>query len=417
MLNNGTTLLIDRDPRFNSVSYSVCILGGSRDESASSIGTTHVLEHMLFKRTKHKTSHAIACIIDELGGDVNAFTDAMSLCIHGTVPARQFSKLRDFINELLFCANFNPKDLKTEKEVIRQEILESGDNPAEAVYEHFTKLLWPNSSLGLPIFGTLETLSEVTISSLFERLSQLLCGSRIVIGVVGCVDLDATIRYVEDTFGALPRSSRPLNEAPLSSNGIGYVSRPVSQSYLALGYPWPSVVHEDYLIATVIASIMGQGMSSRLFQLIREKHGLTYDINAHIDAYHDISVFCISATLERKNLDQALSLIAREIQDLASTIISNAEFERAISFHKSQLEMERDDIESRLWRAIDSEVFFGRHVSTLDVIDRLGALKISDATRFMNKWSTLSNCLLVLGGDIDGYSVQPEIQNLCGASA
>lgn len=396
---NGTTVLVDRAPSFHSVSFGVCAVGGSQEERPEVVGITHLVEHLLFKRTHQKSTREIAYAIDDLGGDLNAFTDTDSLCLYGSVPNYLLQGGIELIAELLFDGAFTESDLGLEREIIRQEILESEEVASDLTYQRFCSHFWAGSMLAYPVFGTRTSLEQMDYTTVKDRLRELLTGKRLIIGVVGDVTLDQVVPLLEARFGALPAGERPLPLEPEQHFGSFHAPSKSSQTVLMLGRGWPGMHHDDYLLGLVVAAALGQGSSSRLFQKIREEHALTYDIDVTVDSYPKSGAMVISGAFEHDHVQEALTLIQGELSALREHSLEPKEFLRTVNSLSAQIHMEGDNLRGRLWRLIDSEQYFGRYVGWDEVQRRFLALRYEDLPQFFERWLEPERELLILGGE------------------
>lgn len=412
-IGNGITVLLDRTPMFQSVACAVCLLGGSCDETLETIGITHLLEHLLFKQTKHKSTKDIALTIDQFGGCINAYTDTNALCLYGVVPRRRHEDLLRFFSELLWENQIVDRQLEVEKEIVRQEILESLDDPDDFLYQQFQEKLWPHSLLGLPVFGTLETVERFGRAALEKRRGELLVGKKLVVVLVGDIELLQVERMLKEIFPEVPLGQRVLIETPKFSSGVHVCPRAMSQAQFMLGCPWPGFRSDDYLAGLVLSSVLGDSSASRLFQALREERGLAYSVYTDIDSYHDASAFHIYSAVERGGLQDALAVSVDELEKIANQAITQAELERAVSMFSAQLEMCVDEIVSRLWRALEMELAFERQIPPAEMLSKLQRLQVGDIQEFARKWLVKDNFLLVLGGDIDGFDVDQKLLRKC----
>lgn len=417
VLDNGVTVLIDRDPRWNTVACAVCVLGGLRDENFQQVGITHLVEHLLFKRTKRRDTLAVAQALDDLGGDINGFTDADSLCLHAVVPKNQFPDLFGLFSELLLECEFTDSDLRIEKEVIRQEIIESNDDPEDAVYQCFAENFWPGSILAQPVFGSLKSVESFSAADVTQRLADLLVGSRIVVGIVGDVEPDSCVELVQSQLAGLPTGEKSQFQSPIPSTGTAKVVKQVEQVHLILGAPWPAERDSDYLAGELLSTMLGEGMSSRLFQLLREQHGLVYDIGSGVDAFPDVAALEISAVVERKNLGRSLSLLTEELRNLIHKGVKESEFQRAIRMNCAAIEMEVDSISSRLWRAIEQEVLHGRYRSPAESVAAVQAVTSAQVSEVIDRYLQPGRFLLALAGDVEEVELEQCVQEWCAPSA
>ncbi len=413
VLANGITVIVDRGVHFRAVSIVLCLIGGSRDEQLQTLGLTHLLEHLLLKRTKRRSTLELAEYMDELGGTVNAYTDTESLCIFGTVSQNDWRKLLTLFSELLLEPDFREEDLSLEKLIIRQEILESEDDPSEVVGEEFAKQLWPESMLGLPVFGTTDTVDQCSLDAVRARCLELIAGERIVIVASGNVSADEVATEVENIFTHLPTAPRPTSLPPKVGHGVHLVPVSVSQVYIALGCPWPGMQHSDYLAGLIISNVLGGTMSSRLFQELREKRGLAYSIYSDVEAYPDIGALVIGACVERTTLQATLAAMSEQVGLLRETQITGEELRRTKQMMLAQMLMNMDDGEGRMWRALRSELNFGRYVSVDEVSEKLTRISLDDIRTLATRSLECGKFLLIVGGELDGLEVTGEIRKLC----
>ncbi len=413
ILENGVTVLVDRDPRWNSVACAVCVIGGLRGEKVEEVGITHLVEHVLFKRTKQRDTLSLAQALDDLGGDVNGFTDADSLCLHAVVPKQQFPEAFALFSELLLDCDFSESDLRVEKDVIRQEIIEASDDPEDAVYQCFAEHFWPNSMLAQPVFGTVQSLETFTAHDVRKKLTALLQGSRIVVGIVGDVDSDDCLALVEKYFSALPTGSRGSFETPSPAAGTARVVKQVEQVHVILGAPWPAQRDENYFAGELVSTVLGEGMSSRLFQLLREKHGLVYDVGSGVDTFPDVAALEVSAVVEPKNLGQALSLLVEELERIRTKGVTDDELQRAIRMTAASIEMEVDSISSRLWRAVEQEVLHGRYRSPAESVRAVRAVTAAHVQQVIDRHLHPGRFLLALAGDVEELEIEQSVLEWC----
>lgn len=414
-LPNGVTVLVERAEQFKSAAVALSLLGGSTDETTETIGLTHLLEHVLFKRTLKKSTRDIARTMDSFGGHLNAFTDIDSLSLVADVQASRIETLIRFFCELIDEPAFSEDDLRLEKDVIRQEIAEAYDDPQFVVYDTFSRSFWPKSVVGLPVFGRNETVATFSREQLLNRLKELCVGKRMVLAAAGNVDPDKILRLAESLFSSLLVGSILRSEGDVSTGcGVRIIPQPTGQVYFVLGRPWPCLQHEQFYTGELVSTFIGEAMSSRLFQLIREEQGLAYDIGSGVECYAETAAFLISANVERANVPRAIELISSMSDDLFKNGAQLEEIELAKQSALAQLEMEGDSIGGRLWRLIGSEVDYGRYESREEVAERVAACQPKDVQKFLSDWFAPGRGLMVLGGDVDGIEVPSELTKLCG---
>ncbi len=435
-LSNGLTLLLDPDSRFSTTSFGICILGGLRDEPSEKLGITHLLEHLLFKRTKTKDVRQIAALMDSFGSGIEAFTDADSLCLQATVAQGEVRELIAFIAELLCQTAFNEQDLERERGVVRQEILDCEDDPGEIVFQELSKRFWPSDVLRHPVFGELATVDSITLDQLYARLKQLLVGRRIIIGLSGAFAVDAVKEQVTDLFAKLPEGARPPRVPAKTSAGTSVLARPFNQVYFALACPWPAELDSNYLAGQLLSFVLGEAMSSRLFQVIREQEGLLYDIGSGVDAFATTAMLVVSGAVERKRFLKVIDLVLGEIQKVREHQITASELEEAKRHFSSQYLLEADCLGSRLWRAIETESMYERYVSVKESKKKVESITSGSILTLVEEWlpalqsskskpqpspeSKNSNAKLSaqftfsVGGDVEGLKLPKNLLDLCG---
>lgn len=412
-LHNGITLLVDSDTRFNSVALCFCLRGGLRDETPETVGISHILEHLLFKRSGKRSQRDIAEFIDSVGGQVNASTDTESICLYGVVPGERLPELVDFFSELLTDNAVLEEDFELEREVIAQEMSEAEDSVFDVLIESLSKTMWKGSVLGFPVFGTRASLESFTLSLVKQRLSELCVGSRLVIAASGNVDKSQLVKTVEKHFSNIPEGRKARKDNASFHSGLELIQKQATQVYMALAFPWPSLLSEQYISGIVGASALGEGVSSRLFQLLREEHGLTYDISATIDSYTDVGACIISGAFEPKNVEQALTLLHAELESIREEGLSQEEFYRVKRSLLSHVMLERDRHEDRLWRSVNSELWYGRNVSLDEVQKSLEQLTLKEVNKCLNQWILNKKALLVLCGDVASVIVPEKLKAVC----
>jgi len=392
----------------------VSLEGGLGDESEAQVGISHLLEHLLFKRTGRRSTRDLAVQMDEFGGEINAYTESSRISLYGVVPATRLHELINFFAELIVDARFEESDLAVEKEIVRQEILEANDSPSEVTYQALCKILWPSSIYRFPVFGTLDSVTRLRESDLRARLKQISCGKRLTVAVAGDVEPGAFTSWVEDAFGKLPSGEWERKKVADMASGTTSAVHPVTQVHLALCQQFPALSDPDYLESLVFAGIFGDGLSSRLFQLLREEKGIAYDVSAHVEAMADQNLFVTSAVLERENVDEALSLILSELRKVRQDSITEAELERMKKYISAQLEMEYDSLSSRLWRLIEGETYLGRYLAVEEVLKRAEAITTESISKFIRERISFSGSALALGGNVKGLKLSDEVKAFCG---
>jgi predicted Zn-dependent peptidase len=372
VLPNGLTLILDSATQFRSASVIITAVGGSRVESAKISGAAHLLEHLLFKRTKTLDAKQIAAQIDDFGGEINAFTDSESLCLYGTVIKSRVLELFEFLSDMLLQPDFNKADLAIEKLIVRQEILEAQDDVSDFLSQEFRKLVWANDPLAAPIFGTPESVHALGMGQMKHELKKILQGKKLVIAISG-VDANRKelLDRIDKLYGTLEPGERPKFSSKLVPTSKKTCARPSKQTHLHIGWGWPDLCSDRYLAGMCLVSLLGYGVSSRLFQVLREEEGLCYDLGLNVDAYPDTAYCDFYSVFEPQNFLKITELLKREIDNLCSNGVREEEFLRTKRLIRAQLEMEEDSPRGKLWRAVESEIAHERLISTDEILGKL----------------------------------------------
>ena len=405
ILNNGVTVVTEVDNRFNSAGVVVCLKGGLVDEPADQLGVTHLLEHLLFKRTSKYDRFGIAAKLDELGGEVNAVTDLDTLCIYGFVPGELVYELTEFIFELISEADFTQADLNLEKEIIKQEILESFDDPADLLTQEFYKGSFPGSNLSSPVFGTVETVDSLSLEDCQQRRNKLWCGSRIFITAMGGVDESRFVELIHKRLGGITKGEPFVRPKVLPFFDRRSIEYRFNQLYYLAARNWPGVGTDDYLIGHLTSILLGGSNTSRLFQRLREEKGLVYDISTSVESIFNVGMLISTAVTERAKGQDVISLASYVTDELLHGGVTEAEFIRAQSMLRAVLEMEQDSLSGRLWRLVESEVMLGRNVSTAEIAERLHNMTLAEVNQFCRRQTVNSQSSAIVLGDVAGVTV------------
>ena len=413
ILPNGLTILSEDVPGSRSLSLAIVLRGGSGDETNSELGITHLLEHLLFRRTKSRTNKQIAALMDELGGDVNAYTDTESIALVGSVPADRAEDLLQLFSDMLLEAAFNESDLKLEKDIIAQEILEAQDDPIDVLTQEFSECFWLTGALAKPVFGTIKSVPKLSLKMTYKRIKAMLCGKRILIGAAGNINFDLTTK-IAALFGSLPSGEAFELKIPKSvGSGQAIRMHPSSQCYLALGIKAPGLKHEDFIATNLLSMLLGEGSSSRLFQKVREDRGLAYSLFTFLDSYSTRSAFVISGTFNREEYGDALNLIAEELRLIREGDISEEEFSRARSCFRAQVLLASESLSTKLWRLIETEIIFGRYIELEEVLVKLDNVNLKHLIELSHQILKPKGWTAVTVGDVKGFKYPKALERLC----
>lgn len=385
VLDNGVRIITEEIPHVRSVSLGVWVNVGSRDEEEENSGTAHFIEHMLFKGTEKRTAREIAESLEAVGGSINAFTTKEYTCYHARVLDEHFGLALDVIADMLFGSLFADRDIEREKNVIIEEIKMYEDTPDELVHDMLTGTMWGRHALGRPVIGREEVVREIDRPRLLQFYDRYYRHGDMVISCVGNIEHSRVVERVTRAFGHLaPVNGARRYEAPRAANRAVCRRKDTEQVHLCLGTEGLALSHDDVYPVYVINTVLGGGMSSRLFQKVREERGLVYSVFSYHSSYHDTGLFGVYAGLNGENMDQVVAIILEEIEDLKTKGIGEEELERTKDQLKGGFLLSLENVNGRMSRLAKSELYLGRLTPPDEVVARLQAVTGDQILRVTN---------------------------------
>jgi len=389
VLDNGIRVVSERIPSVRSASIGVWADVGSRDESASRNGITHFLEHMVFKGTRNRSVTDIARSLESLGGYLNAFTTKEHTCFYARVLDIHLTQAMDVLSDLVLHATFKRAELEKEKLVVIEELKNAEDSPEDIIHDYFDKALFPRHPLGFPIIGTEENLRRFGQDDLRAYVSHHYRSGRMVVAAAGNVDHARLVQLVERFFRGIPsgrgRGGRPQGPTRSTKPVLAEFARPINQAHICLGTIAYGIRHRDRFPLLVMNALLGEGMSSRLYQTIREKHGLAYTVYSYITMLSDTGVFGAYLGTDRKNIENATELVYHELERLKTKPVSRAELARTQSQIKGTMMLGLENMSSRMMRLGSSELYFGTFSSLDSILKRIEAVTPEAVHRVANR--------------------------------
>ncbi|MDD3653084.1 MAG: pitrilysin family protein [Desulfotomaculaceae bacterium] len=378
-LSNDLHILTEKVPHVRSVALGFWVDVGSRDEVPENNGVSHFIEHLLFKGTQKRSAKQIAETLDAVGGQLNAFTTKEYTCFYARVLDEHFDLAFDLLNDMLFGSNFATNDIDRERNVIIEEIKMYEDAPDELVHDVFAGSMWQGHALGRPIIGTAEVIAQIPREKIIEFYQTHYNPGNLVVTVAGNIEHEAVICKLRPVLEAR-KGSRPVRSmlAPLPKRDIVCRSKDTEQVHLCLGTPGLSLDNKKSYTFQIINTVLGGGLSSRLFQEIREQRGLVYSVYSYHSSYHDTGLFCIYAGLSKQNVDEALSLIFKQINDIRKNSITPEELQRAKDQLKGNLLLSLESVSTRMSRLGKSQLYLGKIVQPEEVVEKLNKVTIED---------------------------------------
>jgi predicted Zn-dependent peptidase len=350
-LKNGLTVATAEMPHMTSVSVGIWVGVGSRHEPVELNGVCHFIEHLLFKGTHRRSAREISQAVEGIGGYLNAFTSEETTCFHARAGHERFEELLDVLMDMLLESKFAPVEIGKEREVIKEEISMYLDEPQHHVQELLNETLWPGQPLGSPITGTNVTLNRMGRSQLVNFLKHKYVSGSTVVAVAGRIQHRQAVRTVEKYARRLKRGDRPAFAPVRNEQNAPRVrlhTKKTEQTQIALGIRTCSRHDERRYALRLLNAILGENMSSRLFQVIREDRGLAYSIYSSPSFFADTGDLVISAGLDTQNVSKALTLILKELRKLRKSAVSSAELRRARDYSIGQIDLSSESTETQM---------------------------------------------------------------------
>jgi len=378
-LPNGLRVLTERMSHVRSATVGVWCDVGSSFEPPPRRGISHLLEHMVFKGTSRRTARDIAEQMDAVGGELNAMTDKESTCFYAHVVDRHVPLAIDVLADMLQFARFDDDDLVREREVVIEEIKMYDDSPGEVVHDRFARALWRGANLGDPTIGYAETVSAISRDDLLAWRASRYAPSTVFVTAAGNVDHEAFVRHVDDVFGAFGGDAMPpAPEQPRFTPAVDVAVDETEQAYVLLGTPGLGLRDERRYAYSVLDTILGGGMSSRLFQSVREERGLAYEISTFQQGYRDAGLFGISAGCSPQRVQECVDVVSAELDRLLHDGVRDDELARAKEHLKGNLTLALESTFNRMSRLARNVIVHGRQISAEEVEARFDAVTAGD---------------------------------------
>ncbi|OIN98597.1 hypothetical protein AUJ66_00730 [Candidatus Desantisbacteria bacterium CG1_02_38_46] len=408
-------ILVEEMPYLSSISVGVWIVTGSREEEKNINGVSHFIEHMLFKGTKKRNASEIAWTLDRVGGRLNAFTSKEITCYHATVLKEHFSLALDLLSDILFNSLFKEGDIEKEKQVIVEEINLYEDSPTEHINDLLVQTIFPQHPLGQPISGKREAVIHLKRDEILKHFRGHYTPDRFVISVAGNIGPNETEKAVKNFFSGklFTSSDLPTISVPSFNSNIKVFLRDLNQVHLCIGTPGIPHAHDERYIFSILNLILGGGMSSRLFQKIREKHGLVYAIYSYLAPFRDTGYSGIYAGTNPENFFQVLELIFTEMVKLKEEGVKDDELSMAKEHMKGGFLLSLESSDARMSRLASSEIYLDRIISIDEVLKKIDEVTLQDIRDVANKYfkkELLST--VTLGPKIDEDKIQKTIERI-----
>jgi len=411
-LKNGLRIITAERPQIETVSLGIWVNTGSAAESEKDNGISHFIEHMVFKGTKKRNALQISEDIENAGGATNAYTSRHFTCFYAKMLKDDLELAADVIADFIMAPTFDELEMSKEKEVVVQEIKQSADAPDDLVFDYFQAAAFPGQASGRTILGPEEYVRGFTKERMFDYMRLHYTADNMVAAAVGRVDHDKFVKMIEERMADLTAHTDFKDYKQEYVGGARIECKDIEQTHVVLGFSGASYMDPDYYKYSVLSTIFGGGMSSRLFQEVREKRGLVYTISSFNQALKNAGVFGIYAGTTPKELEELLPVVATEIKKIKTDKVSDAELRRAKTQIKASLLMSLESSSTTAEIMARQLLLFQRIIPTEEIVERIEAITAEDLRTLAQKIFATTPTYTILGCMGGKYPAYDEVKAL-----
>ena len=406
-LPNGLTIITEQMQHIRSASIGIWLQTGSRDEDAEWNGISHFIEHMVFKGTAHRSAEDIAREVDSVGGMLDAFTSKEMVCFNTRVLDEHLPKAFDVLSDMVLEPKFAEDEIDREKSVILEEIRMTQDNPEDLVHELFTQNFWAPHALGKPILGTPETVSSFTRESLCDWFDDWYAPDNMVITAAGHLTHQQLLELVESRFSKRkPSKASIVDPKPQPASHVTLRTKSeLEQVHICLGVPALPMTDQRRFAVAVLNNVLGGGMSSRLFQNIRERQGLAYSIFSELSSYRDTGTLSVYAGTSLDTASQLVSSVLDEFRRLRDEPLNPEELRRAKDHLKGATLLALEGSGQRMNSLARYHMYFNRHFTAQDLIKLLESVTIEDVQQLAREFFQSGHMAASVVGNLNGFKL------------
>jgi predicted Zn-dependent peptidase len=407
VLPNGLTIITEQMQHIRSASIGIWLQTGSRDEDPAWNGISHFIEHMLFKGTEHRSAEEIARQVDSIGGNMDAFTAKECICFNVKVLDEHLPVALEILSDLVLHPVFNPNDITRERGVILEEIKMDEDNPDYLVHEIFTQNFWKDHPLGKPILGTKETVKKFERHAVLDAYSHRFAPGNIIVSAAGNLDHDRFVALVTKHFEQMkPRKNGFHSPVPKIVSKITLRNKKaLEQVQLCIGVPSHPIAHEKRHAGYILNTLLGGGMSSRLFQNIRERQGLVYSIYSDLNPYRDTGCLAVYAGTSRESASKVVQSVVSEFHKLKAEPVPAEELRRSKDQLKGSLMLSLESSSARMSNLARQEMYFDRFYDLDELIEKIEAVTVEDLTSLANEFFNTESVAVTILGNLTGLKI------------
>jgi predicted Zn-dependent peptidase len=397
-------------PQMVSATLGIWVENGSRYERTEQNGVSHFIEHLLFKGTRRRSAAQIAEQIDAVGGVLNAFTGKEYTCYYAKVLGEDVTMTTELLADIFLESVFAPEEIDRERQVVLQEISQAEDTPDDFIHDLFNLHFWQGHPLALPICGSVETVNAIDRDLMLSFMGDRYRAERVLIAAAGAVDHDRLVADCERLFGSIRGDSKRTElHAPRERVMVLNHTKKLEQAHLCIGGPGLSQVSPLRYAAYLLNTALGGGMSSRLFQEVREKRGRVYSIYSFLSAFHDCGYFGIYAGTSPEWVDEVIEVSLNEIAKVARDGLRSDELARAKSQLKGNMLLGMESTDSRMNRLARNEIYFGRDIPLEEIAREIESVNNEQVIELASSCFRHDRMGLVMLGDLKGRELGPEV--------
>lgn len=409
-LANGVRVITEAMPHVRSVSVGIWVGTGSRRETPEQNGISHFIEHMLFKGTTNRSAEDIARSVDSIGGNLDAFTAKELVCFNTKVLDEHLAQAFDVLADLVLHPVFRSEDIEKEKGVILEEIKMEADSPDYLVHEIFSSNFWKDHPLGKPILGTPQTVKRFEQGMIRQYYDSVYAPSNLIVTAAGNLTHERLVDLVRQYFETLPPSAPPpADHIPTTHARIALRNKKaLEQVHLCLGVPSYPLPHQERFACYVLNTLLGGGMSSRLFQNIRERQGLAYAVFSELNPYRDTGCLSIYAGTSLESARQVVESIVKEFHELKQQAVTAEELRRAKDHLKGSLMLSLESTASRMSNLARQEMYFGRFFTLDELVESIESVTADDVQRIAQTFFDSRQIALTILGNLEDLKIGRE---------
>jgi predicted Zn-dependent peptidase len=413
VMKNGLIVATEAMPHLRSVSLGVWIKCGSRIEDTKNTGISHFIEHLLFKGTQKRSAAQIAEVTDSIGGHLNAFTEKEFVGFYAKVMDEHLPIAFDLVSDIVLNPTFPSIEIKRERNVIYEEINMVEDSPQELIMDLHMESFWKEHALGRPISGTKESVAHIARKDIRSYFNSHYNACNMIVAVAGNIRHQDAYRLAERHFSHLPPGTEAAACQPPKVNADRLIRHKshLEQTHICLGTVSPSMASRDRYSAHLLSNILGGGMSSRLFQNIRERRGLVYSIYSMLNLYRDAGMLVVYAGTAPEKASEVVNLILKEFRRLRDNLVSPQELKRAKDYVKGSILLSLESSSSRMTNLAQQLIYHGRFVKLEEILEAVDRISARDIRRLANTMFDNSTMALTAlsgrnGQDLNAVAIQ-----------